>query len=271
MANEARPFIGKYKYKYMPYGDGVKALIKNATMKFSHANEFNDPFDCVPSYSEESIHNISNVTSHLIREFSDSLGLSPSQRIQNKGKFAKTLQNHVYSGEYLESIQNGVGICSMTTKPCNLLMWAHYGNKHTGIAAEFKSVIPQDDSLGSKYLFAVHIKYQNDKPVREIYKSDVTHDLLIKGEDWNYEDEIRVLDFDRGNGIHPYERQLLSSIILGVKFDEKLKSEIKELISKVNEEHGMNIKLYQAEIVPNKFKIYIPEHPVYGSSNWSYE
>ena len=101
MVNEIKVFTGQYKYKYMLYGGGAKALIENATMKFSHPDEFNDPFDCVPSYSEESIQNISNVTSHLIREFSDSLGLSPLQRIQKKGEFAKTLQNHVYSREYL--------------------------------------------------------------------------------------------------------------------------------------------------------------------------
>ncbi|HDY7694962.1 TPA: DUF2971 domain-containing protein, partial [Vibrio vulnificus] len=269
MSQIAKPFsIEGFKYKYMAYGDGAKALIKNATMKFSHASEFNDPFDCFPSYSNSSIKNVIKSNPKLYKKVGESLGLSPAERIKQKGKMLKRLEESVSSGKFVESLRQDIGICSMTPKPCNLLMWAHYGDKHKGIAAEFSNEIPDLASDSAKYLFAFHVDYKDKKPVQDISNPDFITDLLVKGSDWEYENEIRVLDHDRGHGIHPYERRLLSSIILGVKFEESLKKEIQELVNDVNELHGTSIKVYQAAMVPNEFKVYIPEHPIYGDPSW---
>lgn len=91
---------------------------------------------------------------------------------------------------------------------------------------------------------------------------------MVKGTDWEYEDEIRCLDMRRRSGIHSYRRELLESIILGCKFDEKLALEIKALIYRINNKFGLNIKLYKVEIVKDAFKIFIPGHPVYGDPDW---
>lgn len=262
-------YFGNFKYKYMPYGDGAKFLIENATIKFTDPREFNDPFDCMPSYSSESAMQLIETKKEIAKKAAKAMGLSPAQRIMSKGKMAANLRNAVNDGHWQDSIRRDVGVCSLTTKPCNLLMWAHYANNHTGLIAEFKNEIPSNPGLTEEYLVAFHVSYQDTKPVIDLDKSDFNHDLLIKGMDWKYEDEIRCLDVTRKAGIYNYRRELLESIILGCRFDPQKLIEVRELIEKVNREFGLKIKLYMAEMVKDKFKVFIPNHPVYGDPEWS--
>ncbi|WP_166368057.1 DUF2971 domain-containing protein [Psychromonas sp. SA13A] len=258
-------YEGQFKYKYMEYSDGAKFLIKDATMKFTHPNEFNDPFDCLPSYSLEKLDNIDK---RILKKAADELGYNASERILNKKKMIANIKRSVLEGKWQNSIKDDIGICSLTTKPCNLLMWAHYANNHKGIVVEFKNEIPNNSNDSEKYLSSFYVEYHKIKPVMELYETNVEHDLLIKGLDWQYEDEIRCLDMHRKAGIHPYRRDLLESIILGVKFDEQKISEIKSIVDAVNKKYALNIKVYKAEIVKNTFKIYIPEHPIYKDKQW---
>ena len=258
-------YEGEFKYKYMEYGEGAKCLIKDATMKFTNPNNFNDPFDCLPSYSLDHLNKMDKAT---FKKAGDYLGYSPSQRITHKKKMAANIKNNVINGGWNNLLKNDVGICSLTTKACNLLMWAHYADNHKGIVAEFKNTIPNNPDNSEKYLSSVHVEYHNHKPIKELYEADIIHDLLIKGVDWKYEDEIRCLDFNRKAGIHKYRRDLLESIILGVKFEESKTKEIKLLIDSVNEQYNLQIKLYKAQIVNNTFKLHIPGHPIYDNIFW---
>lgn len=252
----------------MEYGEGARCLIKDATMKFTYPREFNDLFDCLPSYSLDSVEQLIKNNKDVFKKAGRGLGYPPAKRIMNKGKIIENIKKSVNQGDWTDSIRKNVGICSLTTKACNLLMWAHYGDNHRGIVAEFKNEIPEDSELTEEYLCSFIVKYEKDKPVRELMDGDYVHDLLIKGNDWNYENEIRCIDMNRKSGIHKYRRNLLESIILGVKFDDNKFSEIKSLIDNVNRQYSLNIKLYQAKIVQGSFKIHIPGHPVYDDPSW---
>ena len=136
--------------------------------------------------------------------------------------------------------------------------------------AEFKNQIPSNPDLYREYLFSYLVKYSKNKPVEEfsISGSGYDHALLFKGAEWKYEDEIRCLDVDRGAGIYSYRRELLESIILGVKFDEDRVGEIKDIVCGVNDRYGLNIRLYQDKMVDGSYEIYIPGHPIYGDPSW---
>lgn len=264
----AEIYKGNFKYKYMEYGEGAKFLIKNATMKFTDPRDFNDPFDCIPSYTLEDEVELLKKDKDLIKKAADNLGYSPSKRIMARGQIIANIKLSLDNGSWQNSICNDIGVCSLTTKACNLLMWAHYGDNHKGIVAEFKNEIPVNPDHSEEYLCSFHVKYNDKKPIIELSQSDFVHDLLIKGIDWKYEDEIRCLDMHRRAGIHKYRRDLLESIILGVNFEERKVNEIKLLIDKVNNKFKLNIKLYKVKKVKNKFKLFIPDHPVYGQSTW---
>lgn len=148
-------YQGDFKYKYMEYGEGAKSLIKDATMKFTNPDKFNDPFDCMPSYSLDCVDQIDKET--LIKA-ANVLGYSPSERIMNKRKMIAKMKRSVTDGSWNNSIKNDVGICSLTSKACNLLMWAHYGDSHRGIVAEFKNEIPNNPDHTEEDLCSFHVE-----------------------------------------------------------------------------------------------------------------
>lgn len=261
-------YNGGFKYKYMEYGVGAKCLIKDATIKFTNPDEFNDPFDCLPSYSLNDAEELVKKDKVSFKRAADFLGYSPAERIMKKKEMVAKVKASVDQGDWVKSIRRNVGICSLTPKACNLLMWAHYGDNHRGVVAEFKNQIPNNLDLMQEYLCSFIVKYSKNKPIEELLTSDYDHALLIKGSDWEYEDEIRCLDIDRGAGIYSYRRDLLESIILGVKFDGNRVGEIKDIVDGVNEKYGLNVRLYRAKMVDDSYKIYIPGHPVYGDPAW---
>ncbi|EJF1759399.1 DUF2971 domain-containing protein, partial [Vibrio cholerae] len=85
--------------------------------------------------------------------------LSPAKRIQEKTKMEARLKRALEDGSWQSYLQSGIGICSMTTKACNLLMWAHYSKNHTGVVFEFHNIIPSIPDLNEHYLCAFHVEY----------------------------------------------------------------------------------------------------------------
>lgn len=257
-------YEGKYKYKYVPCGDGADAILKNATMKFTDPKDFNDPFDCAPSYVLEDFDELLKVNADAYTRAIKDLKLSPAKRIQKKKELKARVKRSLEDGTWQEGVRSRIGICSMTTKASNLLMWAHYAKEHTGVVFEFHNVIPTRSVLNSHYLCAFHVEYKDVRPVLELSDANYVHDLLTKGVDWKYEDEIRCLNVERKSGIYKYKRELLASVILGARINADDEANIRKLVKEVNQEHGLSIEVYQAEVSKDKFKLVIPDHPVYA-------
>ncbi len=106
-------------------------------MKFTCPSEFNDPFDCDPEMDEDKHLNYIKGRKDLLKKVGDDLGLSPAERIQQKGVMLKRVGNAIQNGEFGQKLVNEVGICSLSRDPLNLLMWAHYAKDHTGFVVEF--------------------------------------------------------------------------------------------------------------------------------------
>lgn len=254
-------YKGKYKYKYVPYGTGAIAILQDATMKFTEPKEFNDPFDCLPSYTHSLNNPFTKKFPGPYKELSKQLKLSPAQRLQQRGKYEAILKIKVDNGFWQQENQKNIGICSMSTKPCNLLMWSHYAKNHTGVVFEFKNETPTAAILHRHYLFSFEVIYKKEKPIIDIADANPTHDLLIKAIDWEYESEVRCLAIEDGKGIHGYKRELLSSVILGARMSIQDETSIRDIVNDVNKKFSLSIKVYKAQISQSEFKIIIPDHP----------
>lgn len=259
---------GKFKYKYVPYGDGAKAIISNATMKFTNPKDFNDPFDCFPSYEVGDFDELIKSNQEAFKRAARDLKLSPARRLQEKSKMAARLRTALNNGSWQNDLRSNLGICSMTTKACNLLMWAHYSNNHKGVVFEFHNVIPKNPELLEYYLSAFHVDYQLDKPIPNLSEANYVNDLLTKGIDWKYEDEIRCLNLENNSGIYQYKRDLLNSVILGAEIGSREEADIRQLIKEVNKREGTSVIVYKAEMSKDKYKLTVPNHPVYSDPNW---
>lgn len=259
------------RYKYVPFDEGSLCIIKDGTMKFTRPSEFNDPFDCDP---EMDVHKYLKYMSEERKDFfkkaGRKFGLSPAKRIQEKGVMLKRLENACQNGELgQKGVNNAVGICSLSRDPLNLLMWAHYAKDHTGFVVEFcipleSQTYYEDDAKKEvfNWLVPLEVKYEKEKPIINPYDDDgANYDkrFFVKGYDWAYEQEERVVDFLRGYGIHPYERKIiLSSVIAGMRMCDDHFVILKNTVEAMNTELGIDVAVYRAELLKGKYALSVP-------------
>jgi len=259
------------RYKYVPlddsfkkspdYKDGSLCIIKDGTIKFTHPKDFNDPFDCYPDIDGKAISKAYGQDKAFFKELGRRRNLSPAQRIQEKPKQLKNIEKAQNINELLN---NEVGICSLSRNPLNLLMWAHYASSHTGFVVEF-SVFNEHLSLNDAIncsmtcLVPFPVTYKKEKPI--ITSRDLFYEyFLIKGEDWEYEQEERVIDCDRKAGIHPYDRKrILKSVIAGMRMSDDDFAVLKNTVDQVNKEFGINVTVHRAEPLKSKFALFVPD------------
>lgn len=259
-------------YKYLPCDQGSCCVLTKGTIKYTCPLEFNDPFDCRPSYSENALDKIHNTRPDLVKEIARQRGLSPAQRVQQKKKISKQIKKHMTGDSHLENILSGVGVVSLSEKADSVLMWSHYAKFHTGFVVEFEIPLigtQKEAEEGAKNLLPFPIEYKSDRP--EIaYGIDSDHDVMqklifSKSDIWAYEREQRVYDHKRGPGIHPYNRdKLLRSVIAGMKMDSDNYNNINAIINTLNEKNGTSIQLYKAEPCKKTYAVRVPNHPDWG-------
>ncbi len=256
-----------FRYKYLPVDESFKepfdqkgalSVIKDGTIKFSHAKDFNDPFDCYPEVDLEKLSNSFAEKKEFFKNIGDVRGLSPAKRIQEKCKQLKKLERDFFNNPS-EILNNQIGLCSLSRNPLNLLMWAHYATSHAGFVIEFSIPIKSTSFDDLNCLVPFPVQYKKEKPIIISSKS-LKEYALTKGEDWKYEQEERVIDFNRGCGIHSYDRkQILKSVIAGMRMSGADFSVLKKSVDAVNTELGINVTVHKAEPLQGKFALFIQD------------
>lgn len=256
------------RYKYLPFDEGSLRIITDGTIKFTSPSEVNDPFDCAPDFDTRNIADYLNTRSDLLEKARETLKLSPAQLSEEKQTIIKRLEMAAEHGAFNQLAAGRVGICSLTRDPLNLLMWAHYAQHHTGFVVEFD--IPAEVTDVDKppldqfldWLSPLEVEYQASKPVINLFDDKdvkLKKQFLVKGEDWAYEQEERVIDYIRGHGIHRYERAtILYSVIAGMKMDDRKYMTLVESINKVNHDLNLKIGIYKAELAKGRFELFVP-------------
>jgi len=256
------------RYKYLPFNEGSLKIITDGTIKFTAPSELNDPFDCAPDTDTSNIEDYINARPDLLKKVGDSLNLSPEQIIGEKPEMIRRLVTAAESGAFGQQTSDRVGICSLTRDPLNLLMWAHYAQYHTGFVVEFDIPVkvtdeekPCTDRL-LQWLIPQEVEYKASKPVVNFFDDKdtmITKQFLIKGKDWEYEQEERVIDYVRGQGIHKYDRvTILHSVIAGMKMESPKYMTLVESIKKANDDLDQKIGVFKAKPVKGRFELFVP-------------
>lgn len=261
-----------YRYKYLPFDpDGALKVITQSTIKFSNPADFNDPFDCVPFIDSE------DISPHNMRDLLKKVEPNPSRRLQNRGKYEANLRRDIESGTFTKKFNNGIGICCLSRTGLSPLMWAHYANEHHGFLVEFEipfqgqaqdhpDVIDHHDG----YLVPFQVIYSKGRPKQDLFpettKANVDITWLTKSKDWEYEQEERVLSYQKGPGIHHIAPELLCSVVAGMRMNDENFAQLQKAVKQHNQKHGKNVKLYRAEADRREYKIHVPDHPRLGSA-----
>lgn len=248
-------------YKYLPFTDGSKCILTDGTMKFSHHSEFNDPFDCKTAYDIEKSMTYLKSCSDLFKEAGRQLKLSPAQRVSKRKQMEHGLRRSLESGEFHTGMIGEVGICCLTKKPDNILMWSHYADNHKGLVIEFTIDNNSENiHMGNveNKLFGWDVEYTESMPVISTEERDfnaVKDVFLMKSPDWRYEAEYRVLSMYKGPGIHKFDQQLISRVIAGVKMPKASFDELKKLVKQLNHKNGKNIEVVRAKMSKTEYRI----------------
>lgn len=188
-------------YKYCPWKANKHIVndLKNSILFFQKPALLNDPFDVFPSPD-----NLTDSASAIL----------------------------------IQNIRNNIGLCSFTTDPKNLVMWAHYADKHRGICLCFdfpdnKSIITPSPKWNDRQRKAntavrpLRVTYVKSRTkMNDLCGNNFINFFLTKYQAWHYEKEYRAFileDFGEFN----YSPQYLTGIIAGCKMPEKERLELR--------------------------------------------
>lgn len=251
-----------YRYKYLPFSEGSIKMISEGTLRFTCPLEFNDPFDCMPSYDPASIENITKTRPDLIKQAGNQLGLSPAKRLQRKGVFIQNIRGGVESGEFTRGLIEGLGVHSLSRVATNILMWSHYADHHKGfvVELEIRMDAPKELLYG---IIPIPVEYKKERPVISWgAEFDIEKYFLTKSKDWEYEQEERIMTTNEGPGIHPYSREhFLYSVIAGCRMTESNFAELEKAVDRARRETGKPIGLFKAQSAKHQYKVFVPGHP----------
>jgi len=111
-----------YYYKYLKYDQGALNILEPGTLKFVDPSTFNDPFDSKPYFDEVAAGNFTKHRPDLVKQITNQLGLSPSERMLKKGKHNAFFKDYVISGKHWKSVTSKVGVTCLSRNALNILM-----------------------------------------------------------------------------------------------------------------------------------------------------
>ena len=129
-----------YRYQSCPYDDPermewIRQILVNHQLYFTSRKLFNDPFDCVvPSFQQ--------IPGTIIKKFSEEF---VDRKFNEYSETEKDkLISELMSAKALENIRKRLqddidkaGIVCFSKERDDILMWAHYADKHKGICFEY--------------------------------------------------------------------------------------------------------------------------------------
>lgn len=246
-------------YKYANWNNYIKDNIKNNILWFNTPEQFNDPFDIFANFQmdeqdrlyAENLFDKQGCNIQIVKEIStqDILAL---QTIGDR--------SNLHNSKY--------GITCFSKNNDNILMWAHYADKHQGICLGFdideKDIHLEkfmdeknkelDESLSYKLL---QIGYGYNRPEFKFSGNNTEELLRTKSNQWQYENEIRIMARSNkymafSKGLY-YKPSCLKKIILGanmplIDFLDLYEFKIK---------NKLNLDLYIAELDKSEYRLNI--------------
>lgn len=221
-------------YKYTTIGDSTLKNLLLSQLWFGPCNSMNDQLEGLVSVVNKDFKPSKKAIENFIKRWRlTELYGDPNYEIQEQG-FLNFYMNHWFRNE-----RNRFGISCFSSRSLNSLMWAHYGNKHSGVCLIYskhillESLIIKDSNC--KCLTVDYVKRPAITLIeknREIeYFSDIPI-VATKDANWRYENEIRfVLEERNEEPFHGRPIDISHSALKGVIYGYQTSEEEKNAIS----------------------------------------
>lgn len=276
-------------YKYLT-PDRIDVL-QNCMVRYTQPEAFNDPFEVKPyitkidAEEDEACSQFEECLLKLLRETCE----KQPKHVQDKLSYDALLKlaqevigpdfkkafydfmemlTPMIRSTWTEKFTNTFGIFSLTEKPDNLLMWAHYAASHEGFVIGFDSDQPcfhEKNRPGDELHHIRKVEYRENRPALAFSEISGTEILMIKSTQWSYEQEWRIIrHLQEANKIiqaHPYPIHLfqfpsaaVSEIILGCRMNEEKREDITKILMSDSFRH---VQIHQAKSDEIEFKLQI--------------
>ena len=207
------PQLPRHFFKYRPLDKYTEQTILENKIYFPSPATFNDPFDGRISLIMSGTDQEWRKYLHKIyRENQPSLGgpkrIQLVNKIMSSGRYKTAFE--AYSSDH---IVDSIGTLCLSGNATNILMWAHYADAHKGVCLRFK---PQSRF----FLRAQKINYSEPYPTTRIFDDHLARMnaiILTKSDDWAYEEEWRVLEYDHGPGVYQFPPNSFDAIVVGCR------------------------------------------------------
>ena len=257
-----------YKYRYFDPECYHLNILKNSSLYLTSYESFNDPYDSTlqfdfnddpPGVIKSWAHNFVN------RMFPHKTAFKRYQMAESRLKEILSVEDYFewFSQHQLTSNAENFGLCALTSRPDNLLMWAHYSYNHTGFCVGFNSKKLLDAQIQfakeKVALGLLKIEYLDTIPKINFFQSmmetdhgdDLVRLMTIKSVEWDYEDEYRLLLWDQANIELEFTPPIISEVRLGCKILDTDREQILGIVQSLDQD----ITVYQARLSSSEFKM----------------
>lgn len=211
--------IPRYLYKYTTADNALRA-IGEGMVYFARFSEFNDEYEGFAKLDTNNtlwdwsrFFSENNITENEALFLLETVKHNPTQA----SKIIK---------DVIEQSQQNNGFLCLSTKPDNILMWAHYTESNKGCCLEY-------DLMADPELFCKIKKIQYDDDVIAYNylqnKGGAFEAMFHKSKQWEYEDEYRVMTIGK-YGPKKVKDGALSRVIMGPHISDEKKKDIIEKI-----------------------------------------
>ena len=219
-------------YKYYAFNEYTEKIFTFNEIYFSSPNEFNDPFDSKLHLNYDGT--LKERKRYLCKLYQkkypklskEEILTDVEMEIIAKGRVEIVLKEAIEKAR--ELLRKKLGICCFTEIKDNILMWAHYAKQHTGFCLEFDV----NNNFFRPSTQAIKIEYSEFRPELNVLQLDsypkrkLGEALLIKANNWQYEQEWRSVDYENGKGTQNFPEDALRGVILGCRISQENKENV---------------------------------------------
>jgi hypothetical protein len=246
-------------FHYQSYRRDYLNTVVNHVIRFSRASEFNDPWDCKPSFhvpDDPAQLNKLIEFMHCSSERRDP-SLTAAQRtaiseeyLKNPAKLRTDMA--LNNAQMWAQLDEQYRIYCLSTKADSQLMWAHYGDHHRGVCLEF-------DARLLDFGQAIQVNYNAAYPQYSLADDDDFSPIHTKSADWSYEQEYRVIAQEASRatvggtlmtnaGLFQFSTGSLVSIITGAAIADAAFAELEGMV------RGTEIIVRKATRIPHLYE-----------------
>ena len=228
----------------------LKQIILESKIYWPSPLEFNDPFDCAPTYKFPKGNELKKMAAALHRKH------NPNAPRKEMRKFvAYATKGGGYSmqadfGERMKSLLADSSVYSLAVDPTNILMWAHYANSHKGVCVRLDTQL-----LLKSFTLLAPVEYETERPSVMLTKEEpellLRKTLLTKSTHWKYEEEWRLLGYKERKGLRSLARGCINGLVFGSRIEPEDRDQLETLVADCRDP----IALFQADCDSSQFAI----------------